>query len=657
LTTSEAVQLIPREVLFGNPDRASPRISPDGRKLSFLAPVDGFLNVWVGDATDVATARPITSDRARGIRIYFWAFDSEHILYMQDQGGDEDWHVYSVDIATQATVDLTPIKGVHAQVQELSHHFPGEIVVGLNDRDPQLHDLYRVNIATGQREIIARNEGFAGYVTDDSLQVRFAYRLTSSGGSELLRPTPSGDWELFIPVPPEDLLTTTPSGFDKSRRTLYMIDSRDRDTSALVTIDSESGERTVIAENPRADVSEVLTHPTEKTVEAVAFTYDRKHWMVLDDRVGGDLQYLKTVAGGEIEIVSRTLDDTQWIVAFMMDDGPMRYYRCDRRSRQDSFLFSNRKRLEGLPLSKMHAAVIKTRDGLDMVCYYTLPYGSDARSPGTPDRPLPMVLDVHGGPGRADEWGYNPMHQLMANRGYAVMSVNFRGSTGLGKRFTNAGNMEWAGKMHDDLLDAMEWAVGQGIADRNRVAVFGGSYGGYAALVGLTFTPDTFACGVDIVGPSSLVTLLESIPPYWAPQIEVFATRVGDHRNEEGRKFLKERSPLTYVERINRPLLIVQGAKDPRVKQTESVQIVQALRGKGIPVTYVLFPDEGHGFARPENNMAFNAVAEAFLAAHLGGRYEAVGDDFKGSTIQVPAGADQVPGLEKALDAHDKETK
>jgi dipeptidyl aminopeptidase/acylaminoacyl peptidase len=380
-------------------------------------------------------------------------------------------------------------------------------------------------------------------------------------------------------------------------------------------------------------------------VQAVATYYERKHWKVLDPAVAKDFEYLRTLADGDVEVVSRTLDDRNWIVAYLVDDGPLRYYRYDRDAGKAEFLFTNRKALEGLPLAKMHPVVIKSRDGLNLVTYYTLPLGSDRDGDGRPDKPLPMVLDVHGGPWGRDTWGYNPNHQWLANRGYAVLSVNFRASTGFGKDFINAGNLQWAGTMHNDLIDAVDWAIQEGIAEPARVAIMGGSYGGYATLVGLTFTPEKFACGVDIVGPSNLVTLLNTIPPYWAPALELFIKRVGDHRTEEGRAKLTERSPLTYVDRIQRPLLIGQGANDPRVKQAEADQIVEAMQQKHIPVTYVLYPDEGHGFARPENRMSFNAVAEAFLAEHLGGRYEPVGDDFHGASLTVPVGADQIPGL------------
>jgi dipeptidyl aminopeptidase/acylaminoacyl peptidase len=380
---------------------------------------------------------------------------------------------------------------------------------------------------------------------------------------------------------------------------------------------------------------------------------------VLDSDIVGDIAHLQAVADGDFDVLARTLDDTQWIVAYTIDNGPVHYYLYRRPTKHATFLFTNRQALEGLPLAKMHSAVIPARDGLNLVSYYTLPIGSEANggelvrprpeAGALRARPLATVLLVHGGPWGRDEWGYDTIHQWLANRGYAVLTVNSRGSTGFGKAFVNAGNLEWGARMQDDLLDAVQWAIDAGIADPQRIAIMGGSYGGYATLAGLTFTPETFACGVDIVGPSNLVTLLETVPPYWEPIIKMFTTRVGDHRTEEGRAFLRSRSPLTYVDNIQRPLLIGQGANDPRVKQAESDQIVQAMQAKQIPVTYVLYPDEGHGFARPENNLSFFAVAEAFLAQHLEERFEPIGEDFANSSIVVPTGQEQIPGLADSL--------
>jgi dipeptidyl aminopeptidase/acylaminoacyl peptidase len=657
------ITLIPRDVLFGNPQRAQGRLSPDGKWLSFLAPVDGVLNVWVvktGDNLEKATA--VTEDKKRGIRSHDWAYDNKHILYTQDKDGDENWHLYATNVETRQTKDLTPIEGVRAEIQEISHKHPNEILVGLNDRNPQLHDVWRINVETREKKLIQENQGVAGFLTDDNLSVRMAINYTPRGGQVWQIPEGEGeqrDWKDYLEFGPEDAMTSGPAGFDKTGNTLYFQDSRGRNTAGLFAMDLDSKQPKLIADDPKSDVGGVLAHPTEKTIQAVAFTYERTEWKILDPSIEEDFEYLKSVEDGEIIVSSRTLDDTQWIVAFLLDDGPAKTYRYVRGSaklaaggpeRKAHFLFANRDDLDDYPLVKMRSPIVKTRDGLDMVCYLSLPPGSDPDNDGRPNEPVPMVLFVHGGPWARDTWGLNSSHQWLANRGYAVLSVNYRGSTGFGKDFINAANGEWSRKMHDDLIDAVEWAVDQKIARQDKVAIMGGSYGGYATLVGLTFTPDVFACGVDIVGPSSLVTLLQNVPDYWMPFMPVMKVRVGDVGSAEGQKALLERSPLTRVDKIKKPLLIGQGANDPRVTQLEADQIVEAMKAKNIPVTYVLYPDEGHGFARPENRMSFNAVAEAFLAEHLGGRFEPVGDDFKGAMIRVPTGAAHVPGLTAALE-------
>lgn len=644
--------LIPREMLFGNPQRSTGRLSPDGRHLSFLAPHQGVLNVFVGSVLDPAGAEAVTDDDTRGIRRYFWAHTSDHIIYLQDKGGDENWRVYSVDLETGEETDLTPLEGVAAQIQQVSPRHPEEILVGLNDRDKSLHDIYRVNILTGERELVEQNPGYAGYLTDDEYNVRVAMEMLEDGSQRYLRRDDEGAWQEWFTVPHEDTLATSPIGFDAEGETLYLYDSRGRNTAALVAMDVASGDTEVLLEDEDADVSDVTRHPVSRRVQAAAVDYTRKEWTVLDDELAGDFEALREANDGELSIHTRTRNDNEWVVGYEQADKPYQYYRYDRNSGTVTFLFATRPDLTGRALMEMHPVTIESRDGLDLVSYLTLPPVPRAGEGSIqPEDPVPMVLLVHGGPWGRDTYGYNSHHQWLANRGYAVLSVNFRGSTGLGKDFINAGDKEWAGKMHDDLIDAVEWAVDRGITTKDQVAIMGGSYGGYATLVGLTFTPERFACGVDIVGPSNLNTLLNSIPPYWKPMFELFATRVGDPRTEEGKALLKERSPLTHVEQIEKPLLIGQGANDPRVKQAESDQIVEAMQENDIPVTYVLFPDEGHGFARPENSLAFNAVAEAFLGECLDGYVEPIGDDFQGSSIRVPEGAGHVPGLEAALEA------
>jgi dienelactone hydrolase len=451
-------------------------------------------------------------------------------------------------------------------------------------------------------------------------------------------------------VPFDDALTTQPAGLDDTGRTLYLIDSRERDTAALFALDFATKKARLLAEDPKSDIQGVLPDPrTHRPLAAIA-NFDRQRHIVLDKSVQPDEDYLKTVVpGADFALDSCTDDFKRCIASFVVSDGPIRFYLYDRAKRHAEFLFVHRPKLEGLKLATMHSRVIPARDGLQLVSYLSLPPGTDPDGDGIPDHPLPTVLLVHGGPWGRDNWGYNRDHQWLASRGYAVLSVNFRGSTGMGKHFVNAANGEWAGKMHEDLLDALKWAERGAITDPAKIAIYGGSYGGYSALVGVTFTPDTFACGVDLFGPSNLVTLEQSIPPYWAPFLEQLTKRVGDFRTDDGQKLLLSRSPLSRANAITRPLLIAQGANDVRVKQAESDQIVKAMQAKGIPVTYVLFSDEGHGFARPENEKAIDAVAETFLAQCLGGTYEPVGADFKGSTIQVPSGAEQVYGVVDAL--------
>jgi dipeptidyl aminopeptidase/acylaminoacyl peptidase len=654
-------QLISRDVLFGNPDKAQVRVSPDGRHLAWLAPVNGLLNVWVAPIGRLESAKPVTNDTKRGINTYRWAYTSGHILYTQDEGGNENWNVHAVDVKTGQDKNLTPNPKVAARIAEVSDKFPDEILVAINDRVPQFHDLHRVNIRTGESRLLMQNPGaidgnpVAGFVTDSDYNVRFAETFMPDGGQELFEPDPQPEktdgtaaWRTFMKIPFAETMGTRVVGFDRTGNLLYLTDSRGRDTAALVMLDLKGGDERILAEHPKADAGMTLAHPTTYKPQAVAFNFTRPEWRVIDPEIAPDLEYLRTLSGGDLLVTSRTLDDKTWTVAFIVDDGPARFYLYDRPARTAEFLFTNRKDLEGVPLAKMQPLVVKSRDGLDLVCYLTVPPSADADQDDKPDKPVPMVLTVHGGPWARDSWGFNPQHQWLANRGYAVMSVNYRGSTGLGKKFVNAANKEWAAKMHDDLLDVVDYAVKNGIAQKDKVAIMGGSYGGFATLVGLTFTPDAFACGVDIVGPSNIRTLLETIPPYWAPAVSIWKHRVGDHTSAEGREFLDSRSPLTHVEKIKKPLLIGQGANDPRVKQSESDQIVKAMQEKNIPVTYVLYPDEGHGFARPENRMSFMAVTEAFLGEHLGGKVEPIGDDFKGSSIKVPAGASEIPGLADA---------
>jgi dipeptidyl aminopeptidase/acylaminoacyl peptidase len=613
LARADLPPLIPRDVLFGNPEKTSPRLSPDGKFLAYLAPDDkNVLQVWVR-SIGTEDARKLTNDPKRGIRMYLWAFDGEHLLYQQDTEGDENFHVYAVNIKTEKTRDLTPHQGVQARLEDLDHKFPNDALVGMNKENPKKHDVYRLNLTTGETKLEAENPGnVVGFTADGQLKVRAALAATPDGGHDLLvRDTPDQPWKKLRHWDYEE--QGSPSHFSEDGKTLYVIATHDANAARLLAVDLATGKETVIAEDPQYDVGGILVHPTKHTLQAVAFNRDKVEWKVLDPSIQGDFDALAKVRPGQFSVGSRDLQDKTWLVSYTIDDGPVYYYSYDRSSKKAELLFSHQPKLEGLKLSTMKPISYKSRDGLTIHGYLTLPVGVEPKN-------LPTVLLVHGGPWGRDSWGFNSMTQWLANRGYAVLQVNFRGSTGYGKKFLNAGNKEWAGKMHDDLIDGVNWIVKEGIADPKKVAIMGGSYGGYATLVGLTFTPDVFACGVDIVGPSNISTLIKSIPPYWTPLLHMFAKRVGDL--EKDADFLKSRSPLFLADKITKPLLIGQGANDPRVKQAESDQIVEAMRKAGRPVEYVIYTDEGHGFARPENRLHFFAKSEEFLAKYLGGRFE-----------------------------------
>ncbi|MCS6946391.1 MAG: S9 family peptidase [Steroidobacteraceae bacterium] len=646
----DTVPLIPRDALFGNPERTQARLSPDGRYLSWLAPRDGVMNVYVAPIDDPSRARPVTNDRKSGIRVHQWAYSGRHVLYLQDDGGDENFHVHSVDVTTEVDTDLTPLKGIAARLVAVSWRKPYSVLVALNDREPEWHDLYEIDLRTAQRRLIEQNtQRFADYIGDLDLVPRLAQKATATG-NELWRRTPRG-WIKLLEYGPEDSLTTGPLAIEAGGRHALLLSSIGRDTSALTRLDLVSGAQTVLAANDRADIESVWLDPRTHRAQAYGVNYLRTTYHALQPRYARDIERLTAALGSIFTVTSRTLDDRRWIVVADEPTRPATTHLYDRRSGAIVKLFDQRPALHDRPLVPMQALELKARDGLMLVSYLSLPPLADRDGDGRPEQPVPLVLNVHGGPWSRDVYGFDPQHQWLANRGYAVLSVNFRGSGGFGKNFLNAGDREWAGKMHDDLIDAVNWAIAQKIAPADKIAIYGGSYGGYATLVGLTFTPETFACGVDIVGPSNLNTLLATIPPYWQSFFEEFARRVGDPRTEEGRKLLTERSPLTRVDAIRRPLLIAQGANDPRVKKAESDQIVAAMQARGLPVTYVLYPDEGHDFARPENRRSFYAISEAFLAQCLGGRYEPIGSDFDGASLEVPAGAEHVPGLSAALAA------
>ena len=605
--------LVPREVLFGNPERIAPRISPDGSRLAWIAPHEGVLNVWVrtvGHDDD----RVVTDDTDRGIRQFFWGPDNRRILYLQDRGGDENWRLYDVDLATGDSRDLTPFEGVQTRVEHVDKDFPGRILVGLNRDRPELHDVYALELSSGELTRIVENPGFVGFVTDESFEVRAAVAPREDGGlSVLVRDTPDAPWRTILEADQEDALITHPLAFSEDGRRLVALSSVGANTSRLVWLDCADGSETVVAEDPVYDVAGVRLHPDTNDPQIAFVRRERMDYLVLDPAVAGDLDRLRRLDRGDLELAGHDDADRIWLAGFSTDDGPIRYHAYDRESGRSTFLFEHQPALSRYELAAMEPFSFTARDGLVVHGYLTFPAGEERSA-------LPAVVNVHGGPWFRDTWGFDPEAQWLANRGYLCVQVNYRGSTGYGKAFVSAGDGEWGRRMHDDLIDAVRWVISEGYADADRIGIFGGSYGGYAALVGAAFTPDVFRCAVDIVGPSNLKTLIESIPPYWAPLVAQFHTRIGDPATDAD--LLWERSPLSRVDDIRIPLLIVQGANDPRVKQAESEQIVAALREKAIPHEYMLFEDEGHGFAKPENRLRFYAAAERFLAEHLGGRFE-----------------------------------
>ncbi|NNC59385.1 MAG: S9 family peptidase [Erythrobacter sp.] len=653
MTTSlDAFPLIPRDHLFGNPTRAAGQISPDGRWLSWLAPRDGVLNIWMAPSDDPEAARAMSASTDRPIREYMWAPDSCSLLYIQDKGGDENFLLYGINVESGTETTLTPFEDTRVMLIGGSEKYRDRILIGLNNRDARFHDAYLLDLNSGELTLVLENNAYAGFMADDDLQLRLAVLPNAEGGTDYFRIVDNVvEGAPFKSTGIDDALTTAPAGFTRDGKTIYWLESEGRDTAALLAMDWKSGVTRLIAEDERADIGGTLRDRKTGEVLAYSVTYLKREWKAFDEDIAAAFAFLRKQLEGEFGISSRTDDDRKWIVSNDPVVKPAASYLFDRDAGTLTKLYTTRPELEGAPLQPMQTLELTSRDGLTLPSYLTLPPGADSDGNGVPDAPVPMVLFVHGGPWARDGYGYNGHHQWLANRGYAVLSVNFRGSTGFGKHFVNAANLEWGRKMQDDLLDAVDWAVETGIAPRDKIAIMGGSYGGYATLAGLAFTPEVFACGVDIVGPSNLETLLGSIPPYWEPMVAQFHTRMGNPNTEDGLAMIKERSPLYKAGDIIRPLLIAQGANDPRVKQAESDQIVDAMKEAGIPVTYLLYPDEGHGFAKPANNIAFSAVAENFLATNLGGRAEPVGETLAKSTAEIPTGSQFVAGLAEALES------
>jgi len=628
-TTSE--EIIPRDILFGNPEYASPSISPDGKLLAYIRPTDGVLNVHVrtvGKNDD----RVVTSDRYRGIRQYFWAEDSTTLLYLQDDGGDENFHLFAIDAQTSGATarDLTPYPGAKAQNVVTNKRFPDTLLVAVNNRDPAKFDMYRCHLPTGELTLDTENPGdVLGWGTEDeTFEVREAIAMNPADSSKAVRVRDSAtsEWRELITFPyGEDGQMVE---FSKDAKSAFVLSSLGRETTSLVRLDVATGEVIEeIASSDQCDIGGLQIDEDTKEVQVVAYNYARLERQFFDKELEADFAKLSAAApdGCEVSVVSRSRDQATWVASFRRDDGPTEFVTYARASGMVSPLFVSSPALLEYQFAKMEDVRITARDGLELVAYLTR---------ADTEKPTPLVLLVHGGPWARDSWGYNAAAQWFANRGYATLQVNYRGSSGYSKTFLHKGDKQWGiGTMQHDLSDAVKWAVDNGVALEDKVCIYGGSYGGYACLAGLTFTPEIYACGVDIVGPSNIKTLLDSIPPYWGPLRNDMLRKIGDVDGDPA--FNEAISPLFHVDRIQAPLLIGQGANDPRVKQAEADQVANAMLQKGIPVEYVLYPDEGHGFQRPANRIDFNGRAEAFLAQHLGGRAEPF-DMSEGATATFP---------------------
>lgn len=630
LASAEPPALIPRKVLFGNLEKYAPTISPDGKLLAYVAPDSkAVLNVWVrtlGQKDD----HVVTSDRKQGLYNYEWQQDSAHILYFQDNDGDTNFHLYQTDVKGTNTRDLTPFLDAHAwqvAARLTNPRYPNQVLVAMNLRDRGFDDVYRVDLSTGAIQLDTENPGNVyTWTADNEMKVRVAQVNLPDGGTEIrIRETPSDPWRKFQVLGPEETYSGVP-GFSADNRKMWVISSLGANAARLVEADLASGETTVVAEDKQFDVDSILTNPRTRALEAVRFVRARSEWTILDRSLQGDFDVLKQVRDGDITLESRDANDSTWIVSYNVDDGPIYYYEYDRAKKAPTLLFTHRPKLLEYQLAKMQPISFTARDGMTLHGYLTLPVGLAPKN-------LPLIIHVHGGPFLLrDVWGYDREVQWLANRGYAVLQINFRGSAGYGKEFRRAGYREFAGKMSTDLIDGKQWAIQQGYADPKRVCIYGGSYGGYATLVGVTFTPDEFVCGVDLFGYSNLVSETQSILKIDPLQRGIGDLRCGNIDTESD--FLKSRSPLFKADQVRVPLFVAQGSNDPIVGQAESDQMVAAVRKNGREVQYLVFPDEGHGFQRPENNLKFYAAVEPFLAKYLGGRIEPAADSEKSEDLR-----------------------
>ncbi len=627
-----ASELIPRTVLFGNPERMGPQLSPDGAQIAYIAPVDSVLNLWVMNS-DCSEPRQLTYDTNRGVYNYFWAENGTDILYMQDQAGEENDHVYRLNVETEEVTDLTPFEGVKAYVSATDRDQPNTILIEMNQNNPMFFDVYSCNLETGELTLLQENPGTTedgcmvlGYMPDEDLNIRGMATINPEDGTIVfyLKDTGAEEWEEFISFSALD--SVNPQRFSEDGRGIYYQSNLESNTTALFYQDLDTGEITEIAHDSLADIGGVSFDPFTGQPRAVSFHYLRRNVEVLDPSIQGDYDFLAEFNPGDFGTTSRDNADSTWIVTYFTPQSPAVYYLYDRTDRSMEYLFNAIPALDEYQLAEVEPVLIEASDGLILPSYLTLPLD-------TGDEPLPMVLYVHGGPWARDYYGYEPFAQMLADRGFAVLQVNFRASSGFGKEHLNAGNKEWGTLMQDDLTDAVNWAVAQGIADPDRVVIMGGSYGGYATLAGVAFTPDLYCAGVDFFGPSNLITFRETVPPYWKPASVLMDIRIGSL--DEDSLMLEERSPLNYVENITVPMLIVQGVNDPRVVQAESDQMVEALRSNGNEVYYIVYDNEGHGFAIEANRLEFAGRVEEFLYNHVPGVECQMFEEIPSSTANV----------------------
>jgi len=627
--TSSLPPIIDRELFFGPPTIAGGQLSPDGKFMSFLKTYKGTMNVWVKDASAAfESAHPLTADTLRPIRSYFWSRDGKYILYVQDKGGDENFNVYAVnpsekpatgqDIPTNRA--LTDYKGVRTFIYSVPKSDPDALYIGLNDRDKKWHDLYKLKISSGEKTLLRQNsdkDRITGWIFDWSDKLRLATRSNEDGSNDLLRVDEKELVPIYHTGPFEEFDTYA---FDKDNKQYYIATNKgdERDLKQLVLLDPATMKETLVEKDPenRVDFGNANFSDVTKTILVTSYTDEKERLYWKDKQFEADYKVIeKALPGLLLDFTSSTADENLWLLNAYSDTDPGAAYLFDRKTKKVSFQYRPRPDIPIKSLAPMKAIKYKSSDGLEIPAYLVLPKGVPAKN-------LPMVAFPHGGPWGRDYWGYNSFAQFLANRGYAVLMPNFRASTGYGKKFLDAGNKQWGDKMQDDITWGVKYLVSEGIVDAKHVGIMGGSYGGYATLAGVAFTPDVYAAAVSIVGPSNLITLLNSIPPYWESIRKVFYLRMGDPTTDEGKKQLERQSPLNSADKIKTPLLVAQGANDPRVNKAESEQIVNALRKRNFPVEYILAPDEGHGFARPVNNMAMLAAAEKFLATYLGGRYQ-----------------------------------